>query len=299
MRVPDSSYYNMLLPQLERLNAKQINLQNQAATGQRVFRASEDPAAVGRALELQGEKDQIQQFARNISRGEAVSNASFNSIEGMQEILLRSDEIAVKANGLTSKDGFPAYAIEVDKMLEDFVNLANSTYLGEYLHAGTATQTAPFEVTRTGPDGQIDSATYVGHADNLPTFRITETQDFSPFSRTSTNAAMVDAMDNLMALRQALSDEDVPAIQAAQQAIRTQEDVLIEEMSLIGSRLTTLEIVGKRSEQAFYNYETTISDNVDADLTETLVQLNSASIAYEAALQSGAQIMNLSLLNYI
>ncbi|MGF1483040.1 MAG: hypothetical protein ACFBZ8_01615 [Opitutales bacterium] len=299
MRVPDSSFVNTLIPQLERLNYQQHKLQNQAATGQKVFLPSDDPAAVGRALELQGEKDQIQQFRRNISRADALSHAAFNSVESMQQILLQAGEVAIKANGLTSADGFPAYAIEVDSLLEDFVNLANSDYLGEYLHAGTATQTAPFTVTRPDPDNLIKSAAYVGHATNLPTFRITESQDFSPFTRTSTNAALVDGMNNLIALRDALNAEDVSAIQAAQENIRAQEDILVEEMSLIGSHLTTLEIVTNRSDVAFFNYEQNISKEVDADLAETLVQLNSTSLAYQAALQSGSQIMNLSLLNYL
>ena len=42
-----------------------------------------------------------------------------------------------------------------------------------------------------------------------------------------------------------------------------------------------------------------ISRAADADLVQTLVQLNQAQNSYQAALQSGSKIMQLSLLNYI
>ena len=42
-----------------------------------------------------------------------------------------------------------------------------------------------------------------------------------------------------------------------------------------------------------------ISNSSSADMMTTLVQLNQAQTSYQAALQSGAKIMQLSLLNYI
>jgi flagellin-like hook-associated protein FlgL len=42
-----------------------------------------------------------------------------------------------------------------------------------------------------------------------------------------------------------------------------------------------------------------ISNASGADMVQTIVQLNQAQTAYQAALQSGSKIMQLSLLNYI
>jgi flagellin-like hook-associated protein FlgL len=42
-----------------------------------------------------------------------------------------------------------------------------------------------------------------------------------------------------------------------------------------------------------------ISNSSSADLMNTMVQLSQAQTAYQAALQSGVKIMNLSILNYI
>jgi len=42
-----------------------------------------------------------------------------------------------------------------------------------------------------------------------------------------------------------------------------------------------------------------VSGEVDADMPSTIVALNQAQTAYQAALQSSAKIMKISLLDYI
>ena len=42
-----------------------------------------------------------------------------------------------------------------------------------------------------------------------------------------------------------------------------------------------------------------VSQEADADITDTIVQLNQAQYAYQAALQSGSGIMRTSLLDYL
>ena len=45
--------------------------------------------------------------------------------------------------------------------------------------------------------------------------------------------------------------------------------------------------------------EKLVSNEVDSDLPSAIVKLNQTNVAYQAALQSAANIMNLSLLDYI
>ena len=44
---------------------------------------------------------------------------------------------------------------------------------------------------------------------------------------------------------------------------------------------------------------TMVSNQSSANLVQTMMQLNQAQNAYQAALQSGAKIMQMSLLNYL
>ncbi len=42
-----------------------------------------------------------------------------------------------------------------------------------------------------------------------------------------------------------------------------------------------------------------MSENVDVDIAEIIVRLQQTQYAYQAALQTGGRLLNLSLLNYI
>ena len=62
------------------------------------------------------------------------------------------------------------------------------------------------------------------------------------------------------------------------------------------SRLNLAATITSNSSQSL---DKMISDASSADVVQTMVQLNQAQTAYQAALQSGAKIMQLSILNYL
>ena len=67
----------------------------------------------------------------------------------------------------------------------------------------------------------------------------------------------------------------------------------------LGSKLQSMEMVNRLNEVRFNELETAIAKEVDIDIAEAIVQLNSMQTAYQAALGTGARIMNMSLLDYI
>src|SRR6185503_12805230 len=84
----------------------------------------------------------------------------------------RAGELAVLADGTDSPDELRLYGIEVTSLIKEAAQIANTTYQGEYLLAGTRTQQAPF-VLATGSDGQITAVTYQGN-DSLPESEIAQ-----------------------------------------------------------------------------------------------------------------------------
>jgi len=77
------------------------------------------------------------------------------------------------------------------------------------------------------------------------------------------------------------------------------EENLVEHVSENGVIQSRLEVSASLGSQQGDNLEVLISHEADADLAQTLVRLNQTQNAYQAALQSGAKLLNLSLLDYI
>ena len=93
---------------------------------------------------------------------------------------------------------------------------------------------------------------------------------------------------------------DVDAIQGNDiHQLEAMEDHLIRFVGLNGSIQARME-----THQASLNHQEfaltgMISREGDADIADTIVRLNEVQYAYQAALQSGAQIMNKSLMDYL
>ena len=70
-------------------------------------------------------------------------------------------------------------------------------------------------------------------------------------------------------------------------------------MTTIGNRSSRVELVENRLSAQQSSFKELTSDNDDADETETIIQLKSVEMTYEAALMATGKITQTSLLNYI
>jgi flagellar hook-associated protein 3 FlgL len=283
--------------QLQQLFARQTQLQNEVATGQRITDPSDDPAALSRLLSLESQKQGIQQFVRNQGRAMQVSQSVFSSLSGLKTISDRAGELATLGSSETNSDSYSAYAAEVNQLIEEAVQDGNSRLGPDYLFGGTKTDAPPFEATRDA-SGNITSVTYNGAATSAE-IQTSEGTLISPYTNGAVNQQLGDFVNNLVALRDALTNQDATAVQAAASSLHGSEDDLLVAISGVGAVQTRLEADGTQNSARFTDLETLISQDADADLAQTLVKFQQTQNAYQAALQSGAQVMHLSLLDYL
>ncbi len=299
MRIPDLNNSQNLLGNLQRLNSRQAGLQNQVSTGQRITRPSDDPGAAGRVLEMQAEKQRLQQYSRNGDRGLAINQTTYSAITELKKVSDRAGEIGVLGTGVLLSDPAAAqsYAKELNQLIEHGLQMVNSEYAGEHLFGGTKTDTAPFTATRDA-SGQITGVAYAGAATTAE-IHVGENATVSPYSTVATNQKLGDFINNLVVMRDALQSGSPGAVQAAQPNLRTSEDDILGAVGDLASTQTRL--VGDRAqnEARFSELEKLTSKETDADLSETIVQLTQTQTAYQAALQVGAQVLRVSLLDYL
>lgn len=297
MRVPTNSNSNQMLERISQLSSRQAKLQTQVATGQRIFQPQDDAAAVGRVLTLDWEKRQLTQFEKNASYALDLSRASFSGINEIKKISDRAGEVGVLGAGAVSSDAFRAYAAEVDQLIEQGLQLANSKLRNDYLFAGTAVDAEPYATTR-GADGKVTSVAYSGNGTQIEV-PISENSTVSPGTTGSTNLEIRDFLNHLVALRDALTSGSVTAVQSAQSDLNSDENNIVAALSEHGAVQLRIEISQSQRRDRLENIEKLVSDETDVDLPEAITRLNQATVAYQAALQSASQIMQISLLDYI
>lgn len=149
--------------------------------------------------------------------------------------------------------------------------------------------------------GQVSHIEYTGTTDaaNDVSFRVGENSTASPFSRGAANAEYAVFLNDMIAFRDAYFAEDMDAVKAAAPNFNNSQEMVLFGMVELGSKLQGLEVTARINEMRFNELETNISKDIDVDIAEAIVQLNNTQTAYEAALSSGARILNLSLLDYL
>ena len=131
------------------------------ATGLRIRRPSDDPLGTATALRLRAEIIEINRYISNIDRAESFVTATEGALGIMNEVLLELREITVtEANAAGNASSRAAAATEVNALIEQLVQTANSDFGGRYIFAGFETETIPFvrtdgAVQYRGNDGII------------------------------------------------------------------------------------------------------------------------------------------------
>lgn len=297
MRVATHSVSATIVRQIQQLGAQQARLQNQVATGQRVFQPEDDPSAVSRILNLETEARQLAQYTRNADRALEISQATFSGLRGLKAIADRGSEIGTLGTAANSPDAMRAYAAEIDQMLEQALQLGNAKLGHDYLYAGTAVDTPPFAATRDA-GGKIVSVAYLGN-DGRTGIPLSSTSTLTPGTSGATNLGIRDFLNQLVALRDSLRTGDTSAIAGARSGLLSAEDTFVSALGEHGGIQTRIEATRIQHADLELSITSLISSETDADLPATVVKLTQSQTAYQAALQSAANIMRISLLDYI
>jgi len=120
--------------------------QEQVASGHRITRPADDPAAAARLLGLDRTLASTRQYLGNADRAASRLALEDSTLDHVGNLLQRVRELAVQGNNdvLTGTDR-QALAQELQQRLGELLGLANSRDgNGEFLFAGTATATEPF-----------------------------------------------------------------------------------------------------------------------------------------------------------
>jgi len=310
MRVSTQMYPQTLLGQLGKLTQQQQKLQNQVSTGLRVQEVSDDPSAARKIMVWQADKAAITQYRKNIESQQNVAAMNAGMFDALNGVSRRVNEIAIKSDDTWSKEALQLYAQEVDGLIEKALSTSNTKFNGKYLLAGTASDQTPFVADRNA-EGRITGVSFQGNSHVASVETSPENTLSAQWVGASTangnqpgllqdQAQGVDFFRHLIELRDHLEAGDIEAIQTQDiQNLQGDEDHLIQFGAMNGARQAQMEAaLGELNDQEFA-LTGMISKEGDADMAETIVRLNEVQYAYQAALQSGAKIMNSSLMDYL
>lgn len=160
-----NNIYNNVNYALHLHSEAMTRLQEQASTGSRINRVSDDPSTAYRVLGLNVQERSLENYVDNLSEVVSLLDLSSTVTEQIASALTETrTRLTQIASDIYSQDARERAAEGINDILEQIVSLANTRHMGQYLFGGGSAATAPYLVERT--DGEITAVTYQGSYEN-------------------------------------------------------------------------------------------------------------------------------------
>lgn len=270
-------------------------LQNNLATGRRIHVPSDDPIASVGILSLSSAKGLAEQHRAVAEQARSNYLLAENALAEISELMKETKKLALQgATATTEQSAREVMAAQIRSMQDRLISLGNSKDSnGKYLFAGFEVHTAPFERDAGTPpsllyngDTNVNSLE-VGPGLNVGGNIIIEQQVRAAFD------ALQDVHDRLM------SGDTSGLSGISLQLVDDASDALRFARGAVGATAQQLESASATALRRIDEFARLISDRGDADITETIVQMQATQNAYEMSLAAFSGISRLSLLDFM
>jgi flagellar hook-associated protein 3 FlgL len=165
VRVSLSSMVSQAVTNSDNETALLSKLQQEASTGISLQQPSDNPTAFIAVLGDQNQSTLLTAQLSNIQSATTVLNDAVSATRDASNILAQGYQLALQgANSTNTNGSYQALAQQVNGLIQQLLDTANSKSGNQYLFGGTASQTAPFSITSTDSQGNPESISYQGAA---------------------------------------------------------------------------------------------------------------------------------------
>jgi len=157
-----NNIYNNVSFALQLHTEAMARLQEQASTGARINRASDDPSAAYQVLGFNSQERSLANYIDNVAGAVGTLDISSSIIQDMlsQCTKVRTNVTQISA-GIYDEATRKMTAEGINEILEQVLQLANTRHGDQYLFGGGDTGSAPYVATRDS-NGDITGVTYQG-----------------------------------------------------------------------------------------------------------------------------------------
>ena len=291
----DPNLLPSLLASIQQSEQNQSVSTQQLASGRTVNQLSDDPAAAAALVQNHNQSGADAQFLQSLSTLQSRYQVADSALGNVVTALTQAVSIGTEgANGTLNDSDRQAIAGEVQGLINQTVSLANTTYQGSYLFAGTKTTTQPFTL-----DSSTNAVTYNG---NSATTSVELSNGVSIGANVPGDQLFQNASGNVTSaltdLYNALtSGNNIPSSVTEVQSALNQ---VSQQRVFYGNALDQINQSESFLNQDQLNLSEQENTLVGANLATVASQFAQAQVANQATLNATAKVLSLpNLLDYI
>jgi flagellar hook-associated protein 3 FlgL len=268
------------------------------ASGKEITRPSDDPFNTSRALHRRESLEATQQFKRNVDDARSWQEISEQAMGTITQSAERAKALLVQAGSDTlDQAGRDSVKAEIDQLIEGMKQEANASVGGRYVFGGTKTDVPPYQAgANDAYQGNTDPIVRaLGPGVSLP-INVTG-ESFLGNGQASGDGKLLNVLRDIS---DHLAAGDTASLRGTD---LTRLDGNLDQVLGVragnGALSNRLEAAGGRLDQIEETTTGQLSEIEDADIAKTMIDFNSQSAAYQAALKAGASIIQPSLMDFL
>jgi flagellar hook-associated protein 3 FlgL len=290
MRVTEGMKYSQVLSNLANLSSQQAKAAQEASTGVRVGKPSDDPIAAAELARLSASSSQTKAHLSTIDTVRGDAELTESTLDGASDIFARLKEIALQgSNGELTAEDRKTLGVEVAGLKDSLLKLGNVRGTRGYLFSGSQVTTAAFDPT--GAFQGDDTAHVVQIGNSTPTAVSTSGAEAfvvaggrNVFSDIQSLATALGAND-ITAIRQSI--DDVGASQAQLINARARSGLVLSKLDTSQSVLSSLDTEQQKRAQT----------EGAADPYESYTRVTALAQSLERAITVSKQMLDLGANN--
>ncbi len=325
MRITNYMMKDLVLSNINKNLIKLKKIEEQRAYGKEINKPSDNPSKIIKVLELGSEIKNIEVYNKNIDDVIAHIETSDLALESVSNALSRINELLVSTgNGIYGEDERLAIKQEVDQLIGEIGQFLNSSIEDKFVFSGSEAYRRPIGIDPNDNsklfivdenNNEIDSS----HADypniinklsqslqsNVSTginieYTINAPEIIEFTTSTGKNIKMFELLKNIS---DALASNDAVSINKLKTEyfddINTMMKNTINLRSKAGSIQNRIEHMKSVNEEKLFSMNELLSYNQDINIAEKLIEYNEIQNVYLSTLQTGARLIQNSILEYL
>ncbi len=286
------------------INAAQVAMarsQQELSSGKSILEPSDNPYGASEAITLQSALDGLSAYESSAKDGTSWLTTSNSALSGINDQLQRVRELVLQAaNGINGPSDLNSIAAEVEQLTEGVKQDAGTQYAGQYVFAGTLTNTLPYQQGENdvyqGDEGTVARAIAPGTSVNVTVALVGVLGN----GKASGDGKLLDTLRTIVQnLRegtpeavQTVATTDLKNLDSNMEAlagVQAEAGAVTDQLNLAVSRIQGLQSTTTQQ----------LSNVQDADFAKVSIAFSNEQAGYDAALRAGASIVQESLLEFL
>jgi len=272
-------------------------------TSKQINKLSDDPFKAIKIINLQSEIEGMDKYNYNCDEIKGFLESTDSALDELGSLSMDLKEsLSQAATGTNGPNEVESIKQKVNELIKQAGQVLNLSYGGRHVFGGTVTDEKPFETVENN-DGSITIQINSKHSDPSKLDEEMEVE-LSPGISINYNVNFKDfnGQENITSLNdisKAFVEGDQEKLGSLIENVDSFISDILNARAVVGAKSNTVDVMREKNEENILTMKGELSQKQDVDVMQKYIELTQAQMTYSASLQSGAKIIQPTILDFL